>query len=104
MSSQRRTKENDERRNDINVTPARGSEADASAPDSERRRTWRVEIPAPKLPTIPTVTAVAGGGGLTAAISTGHVQPGVVWPAVTLAIADMAYDVAIRALSRPQRA
>lgn len=103
MSSQRRTEKNNERRNDSNVTPARKLEADPSAPDSERRRTWRVEVPAPKLPTIPTVTAVAGGGGMTAAIATGHVQPGVVWPAVTLAIAGMAYDVAIRALSRSRR-
>ncbi|WP_156110828.1 hypothetical protein [Streptomyces adustus] len=52
---------------------------------------------------IPTVTAVGSGSGLTAAIATGHVQPGVVWPAVTLAIAGMAYDVACRAMHRMRR-
>ncbi|MGW1609816.1 hypothetical protein ACWCQZ_10525 [Streptomyces sp. NPDC002285] len=57
----------------------------------------------PKVPTIPTLTAVGSGGGLTAAIATGNVQPEVVWPAVVLAVAGMAYDVAIRALSRPRR-
>ncbi|MER6127859.1 hypothetical protein ABT173_35815 [Streptomyces sp. NPDC001795] len=61
-------------------------------------------VKVPKMPTIPTVTAVGSGGGLTAAIATGHVQPGVVWPAVVLAIAGMAYDVALRIISRPRRA
>lgn len=46
------------------------------------------------------MTAVGGGSSLTAAIATGHVQPGIVWPAVTLAIAGMAYDIALRALHR----
>lgn len=71
--------------------------------DGGRRRVWRMEMPVPNMPAIPTVTALGSGGGLTAAIATGHVQPGVVWPAVILAIAGMAYDVAIRALSRPGR-
>ncbi|ELS57055.1 hypothetical protein STVIR_1910 [Streptomyces viridochromogenes Tue57] len=62
-----------------------------------------MEMPVPNMPVIPTVTAVGSGGGLTAAIATGHVQPGVVWPAVVLAVAGMAYDVAIRALNRPGR-
>ncbi|WP_190047673.1 hypothetical protein [Streptomyces galilaeus] len=46
------------------------------------------------------VSTVSGGAGLTAAIITGQVQPGVVWPAVTLVIASMAYDVARQALHR----
>jgi hypothetical protein len=70
---------------------------------TRRRGVWRLEMPAPKLPAIPTVTAVGGGGGLTAAIATGHVQASVVWPAVVLAIAGMAYDVAIRALASPKQ-
>ncbi|MGW2612286.1 hypothetical protein ACWC4A_49690 [Streptomyces mirabilis] len=105
MPSQNRTKTNAQGRNDVNLTPERAADdgiADA-AEDTGRRRVWRVELPAPKLPTIPTLTAVGSGGGLTAAIATGQVQPGVVWPAVVLAVAGMAYDVAIRALSRPRR-
>ncbi|MFJ3339149.1 hypothetical protein [Streptomyces sp. NPDC086766] len=62
-----------------------------------------VIVKMPKMPTIPALTAVGSGGGLTAAIATGHVQPGVVWPAVVLAVAGMAYDVALRVISRPRQ-
>ncbi|MFF9378830.1 hypothetical protein ACF1BB_30450 [Streptomyces griseoluteus] len=47
---------------------------------------------------------MSGGSGLTAAIITGQVQASVVWPAVTLVIAGMAYDVARQALHRGRRA
>ncbi|MEW2289659.1 hypothetical protein [Streptomyces sp. NPDC047841] len=63
-----------------------------------------VVVKVPKLPTIPTLTAVGSGGGLTAAIATGHVQTGVVWPAVVLAVAGMAYDVSLRLISRLKQA
>ncbi|MEU8992893.1 hypothetical protein AB0C98_42055 [Streptomyces sp. NPDC048558] len=104
MPSQRRTDKTAQRPNDGNLTPPGAANGDSTTAEGQRRRVWRVEVPAPKLPAIPTITAVGGGGGLTAAIATGHVQPGVVWPAVTLAIAGMAYDVAIRALNRPRQA
>ncbi|MEU5279350.1 hypothetical protein AB0G87_23410 [Streptomyces asoensis] len=66
---------------------------------------WRrVGVPVPPASVVSTVSAVSGGSGLTAAIITGHVQPGVVWPAVTLVIAGMAYDVARQALHRGRRA
>ncbi|MEV8248383.1 hypothetical protein AB0R01_32100 [Streptomyces rochei] len=104
MPSQRRTDKTAQRQNDGNFTPPDAVSNDSTTVEGERRRMWRVEVPAPKLPAIPTITAVGSGGGLTAAIATGHVQPGVVWPAVTLAIAGMAYDIAIRALNRPRQA
>ncbi|MDQ0383214.1 hypothetical protein J2S54_000034 [Streptomyces sp. DSM 42143] len=104
MPSQRRTGKTAQRPNDGNLTPHDAASGDSTAAEGERRRMWRVEVPAPALPAIPTITAVVGGGGLTAAIATGHVQPGVGWPAVTLAIAGMAYDIAIRALNRPRPA
>lgn len=71
--------------------------------DEPRRTGRRVGVPVPPISAVPAVTAVGGGTGLTAAIATGHVQPGVVWPAVTLAVAGLAYDVACRALNRPRR-
>ncbi|MFJ7075105.1 hypothetical protein [Streptomyces sp. NPDC098781] len=87
MTPQRRTKK---------IT----SDQKVADPEGVRRRVWRLEVPAPRLPAIPTITAVGSSGGLTAAIATGHVQPGVVWPAVALAIAGLAYDIAVRALNR----
>jgi hypothetical protein len=78
------------------VTAAAGHAADTDD-------TRVVVVKMPKLPTIPTLTAVGSGGGLTAAIATGHVQPGVVWPAVVLAVAGMAYYVALRVISRPRK-
>jgi hypothetical protein len=85
--------------NDSDPTPYRAVNDESETSKGDRRRVWRVEIPAPKLPAIPTITAVGASGGLTAAIASGHVQPSVVWPAVTLAIAGMAYDVTVRALN-----
>ncbi|TQL18215.1 hypothetical protein FBY37_0108 [Streptomyces sp. SLBN-134] len=104
MPSQRPTNKTPQRPNAGNLTPPGAAIGDSTSAEGGRRRVWRVEVPAPKLPAIPTITAVGGGGGLTAAIATGHIQPSVVWPAVTLAIAGMAYDVAIRALNRPRQA
>ncbi|MFJ3641348.1 hypothetical protein ACIPRD_16525 [Streptomyces sp. NPDC090108] len=70
-----------------------------------QERAWRrVGIPVPPVSAVSALTAAGGGSSLTAAIVTGHVQPGVVWPAVTLAIAGMAYDLACRALNRNRRA
>ncbi|MEV4921364.1 hypothetical protein [Streptomyces roseoverticillatus] len=103
MPAQRPTKPNAQHQNDINLTLSGNAVDVGTATDGEHRRVWRVEVPSPKMPAIPTITAVGSGGGLTAAIATGHVQPGVVWPAVVLAVAGMAYDVAIRALNRPSR-
>lgn len=84
------------------MSPQSDTEQPAVVQKDDNSRLMVVKVP--KLPTIPTLTAVGSGGGLTAAIATGHVQPGVVWPAVVLAVAGMAYDVALRVISRPKRA
>ncbi|MGA5606149.1 hypothetical protein ACPCUF_34920 [Streptomyces griseoincarnatus] len=78
--------------------PQSDTEQTSVVREDDKSRLMVVKVP--KLPTIPTLTAVGSGGGLTAAIATGHVQPGVVWPAVVLAVAGMAYDVALRVISR----
>lgn len=105
MPSQNGTTKNALGANATEVTPleAISSGTGEAAGDAPERRV-RLDVPIPRFPTIPTLTAVGSGGGLTAAIATGHVQPVVVWPAVVLAIAGMAYDVALRALARERRA
>ncbi|MCX4457428.1 hypothetical protein OG585_33145 [Streptomyces sp. NBC_01340] len=105
MPSQPPTETNTHGNRDASHSPGRTivDNSEGTVQDGGRRRVWRMELPVPKMPAIPTVTAVGSGGGLTAAIATGHVQPGVVWPAVVLAVAGMAYDVAIRALNGPRR-
>ncbi|MER5195007.1 hypothetical protein ACWD3J_21235 [Streptomyces sp. NPDC002755] len=104
MTSQRRMNKSTSDRKAADSGPVRDLVPDEPAVEGARRRVWRLEVPAPRLPAIPTITAVGSSGGLTTAIATGHVQPGVVWPAVALAIAGLAYDVAIRALNRPRPA
>ncbi|MFJ4784518.1 hypothetical protein [Streptomyces sp. NPDC088794] len=104
MPSQRDTKKSPPGGNAANFTRERDSASDVRILDAGRRSVWRLEVPAPRLPAIPTITAVGSSGGLATAIATGHVQPGVVWPAVALAIAGLAYDIAIRALNRPHEA
>ncbi|WP_233644616.1 hypothetical protein [Streptomyces sp. BSE6.1] len=72
--------------------------------DGQPQRWRRVGVPVPPASVISTVSALSGGSGLTAAIITGQVQASVVWPAVTLVIAGMVYDVARQALHRGRRA
>ncbi|MEU2556741.1 hypothetical protein ABZ589_34550 [Streptomyces sp. NPDC013313] len=104
MPSQRRTQRVIETRIGDNVTPGELTDRRYTGDDAPSRSAWnRVAVPVPPASAIPTVTAVGGGSSLTAAIITGHVQPGVIWPAVTLVIAGMAYDIAVRALNRPHR-
>lgn len=105
MPSQRRTKRVIGTHVRDNVVPGYElTDLRSAGDDSPSRSTWnRVAVPVPPASAIPTVTAVGGGSSLTAAIITGHVQPGVIWPAVTLVIAGMAYDIAVRALNRPHR-
>ncbi|MER7001270.1 hypothetical protein [Streptomyces sp. NPDC000410] len=105
MPSQRRTKRVIGTRIGDNVIPGYElTDRRYAGDDDPSRSAWnRVAVPVPPASAIPTVTAVGGGSGLTAAIITGHVQPGVIWPAVILVIAGMAYDVAVRALNRPRR-
>ncbi|WP_406154574.1 hypothetical protein [Streptomyces canus] len=105
MPSKRRTKPAISTRNHGNVTQDHALTASWDpASKTPSSSTWpRVALPVPPTSSIPTVTAVGGGSGLAAAIITGHIQPGIIWPAVTLAVAGMAYDIAVRALNRPRR-
>ncbi|WP_420031395.1 hypothetical protein ACN2WE_00265 [Streptomyces sp. cg28] len=69
--------------------------------NSGQPRRWRrVGLPVPPASAVTTVSAVGGGTGLTAAIVTGQVQPGIVWPTVTLTVAGMAYDLIRQAILR----
>ncbi|MFE1754230.1 hypothetical protein ACFW88_27425 [Streptomyces anandii] len=101
MPSQLRTSKDPRRRKEATSADKRAvGPAEATGGG---RHVWRLEVPAIKLPKIASVTAVGSGGGLTAAIATGHVRLEVVWPAVALAVAGMAYDIAVRALDRTRR-
>lgn len=78
-------------------------QVDRPAPVEGQQRWRRVGVPVPPVSVISTVSTVSGGSGLAIAIATGQVQPGVIWPTVTLVIAGMAYDIARQALHRNRR-